>query len=33
MMQRGYNLTFYFVESDFTGAADMIMELKLEEKN
>ena len=33
MMQRGYNMTFYFVERDVSDSADLIVELKLAEKN
>ena len=30
-MKRGFNNTFYFVQSDILGNSDVIMELKLEE--
>ena len=33
MMQRGYNNTFYYVESDVTGSSDMVMELRVVEVN
>ena len=29
-MRRGFNNTFYYVESDITGSADIIMQLKIE---
>ena len=33
MMQRGYNNTFYYVESDVTGSSDTVVELRLFEVN
>ena len=33
MIQRGYNNTFYYVESDVTGSSDMVIELRLVQVN